>query len=47
MLGCSCHGHGSIARGQDVYVGGELEVRSELSVGTRLSMRIPLELEGS
>ncbi len=29
------------------FVGGELEVRSELSVGTRLSVRIPLELEGS
>ena len=29
------------------FVGRELEVRSELSVGTRLSVRIPLELEGS
>ena len=29
------------------FVGGELEVRSELSVGTRLSVRISLELEGS
>ncbi|GMR23583.1 MAG: hypothetical protein BMS9Abin37_2025 [Acidobacteriota bacterium] len=29
------------------FVGGELEVRSELSVGTRLSVRIPLEPEDS
>lgn len=29
------------------FVGGELEVSSELSVGTRVSVRIPLEPEGS